>query len=56
MKRTWTLEQMTGFLKRAGVCLVCTSRNTYKGECLDCIIAEDKRVNWSRIEEQRNVR
>jgi hypothetical protein len=47
---SWTLERMTGFLKRAGICLECGSRHTYKGQCLDCIIAEDKRVNWPKLE------
>ena len=48
-----TLERMTALLKRAGICLTCGSRNTYHGQCLDCIIVEDKRVTWPRIEEGR---
>ena len=49
----WTVERMTAFLKRAGVCLTCTGRNVYNGQCLDCIVVEDKRVNWPRIEAER---
>jgi len=42
----WTFEKMTGLLKRAGVCLECGSRHLYHGECLDCIIREDKATRW----------
>jgi len=50
-----SLEWMTDLLKRAGICLTCGSRNTYNGHCLDCIVAEDKRVNWPRIEAERRI-
>lgn len=57
MSRTWTLEQLTGFLRRAGVCLECGSRDqVVEDKCVRCIIAEDVRVNWPPIQAEMDER
>ena len=52
----WSLERMTAFLKRAGVCLECGSRNTFNGECIDCIIREDKATRWPMIQAELDAK
>lgn len=49
VNRPWTLEQMTAFLRRAGVCPDCGGRNVTAGACVDCAVREDVANNWPRI-------
>lgn len=54
--RTWSLERMTAFLKRIPICLTCGSRYMYYGECIECIVAYDKRVNWPMIQAELDAK
>jgi hypothetical protein len=67
MSRTWTLEQLTGFLKHAGVNpdgygeRIGETPAEHVKRVLDTteiqrIVEEDKRVNWPRIQAEMDRR